>query len=182
MTRAKANQYLVISALGQDRPGIVHDLTQHVTEAGCNIDDSRMTVLGGEFAVLMLVEGNWNAVAKLEAQLPALEKKLDLTITGKRTTGQPENQSGGRPYSVEVIAIDHPGIINSLANFFSSRSINIQDLYTDSYRAAHTGSQMFSANMTVNIPAEVQIARVRDEFLDFCDSLNLDAVLEPVKG
>ncbi len=182
MTRTKANQYLVISALGQDRPGIVNDLTQHVAEVGCNIDDSRMTVLGGEFAVLMLVEGNWNAIAKLEAQLPSLEKRLNLTITGKRTTGHPAGQGDGRPYSVEVIALDHPGIVYSLAGFFSSRGINIQDLYTDSYRAAHTGSQMFSANLTVNIPAEIHIARLREEFLDFCDTLNLDAVLEPVKG
>jgi glycine cleavage system transcriptional repressor len=78
--------------------------------------------------------------------------------------------------------MDHPGIVYQLANFFSSRNINIQDLYTDSYRAAHSGAQMFSANITVSIPSTTQVARLREEFLDFCDALNLDAVLEPVKG
>jgi glycine cleavage system transcriptional repressor len=180
-TQPSQQQYLVISALGQDRPGIVNDLALHVTDAGCNIVDSRMTVLGGEFAIMMMVEGPWSAVAKLETQLPALQKKLGLTIISKRTE-EHEPRSGGRPYMVEVIAMDHPGIVYQLANFFSSRNINIQDLYTDSYRAAHSGAQMFSANITVNLPATTQVARLREEFLDFCDALNLDAVLEPVKG
>jgi glycine cleavage system transcriptional repressor len=63
-----------------------------------------------------------------------------------------------------------------------ARAINIQDLQTDSYRAAHTGTPMFAANITVNIPPDMHIARLREEFLDFCDDLNLDAVLEPMKG
>ena len=71
------NKYLVISALGKDRPGIVNLLSQAILEAGCNIQDSRMTVLGGEFALMLLVSGPWNAVGKLESQTKALEKKLD---------------------------------------------------------------------------------------------------------
>jgi len=174
-------EYLVISALGRDRPGIINDLAMAAVDAGCNIVDSRMTVLGGEFAVLMMVAGKWNAIAMLESQMPAVGKRLELTVISKRTE-EHEVLDGGRPYTVEVIALDHPGIVHQLAGFFSSRSINIQDLATDSYRAAHTGAQMFSANLTVNIPADVHISRLREEFLDFCDQLNLDAVLEPVKG
>ncbi|MGE0080679.1 MAG: glycine cleavage system protein R [Thiohalomonadaceae bacterium] len=180
MPKQSPPQYLVLSALGRDRAGIVNDLTEQVLECGGNIVDSRMTVLGGEFAVLMLVQGSWNAVAKLEHMLPGLEKKLDLTIIARRT----EEHKPGPPavaYSVDVVSIDHPGIIYQLAHFFSSRNINIQDLYTDSYRAAQTGTQMFSANITVAVPGSTHIGRLRDEFFEFCDALNLDAVLEPVK-
>ena len=63
-------QLLVISALGEDRPGIVDELSELILDAGCNIEDSRATVLGGEFAVMLLVSGRWNAVAKLETGLP----------------------------------------------------------------------------------------------------------------
>lgn len=181
MVNQTARQYLVISALGRDRPGIVNALTQPITDNGANIVDSRMTVLGGEFAVLMMVEGAWSAIAKLESLLPALQDRLDLTIIWRRTD-EGIRATGGLPYEVNVVSLDHPGIVNQLAGFFSARNINIQDLYTDSYRAAHTGTQMFSATIRVAIPGDVHIARLRDEFLDFCDSLNLDAVLEPVKG
>lgn len=174
-------QYLVISALGEDRPGIVRNLTRPITEAGGNILDSRMTILGGEFAILMMVEGSWDTIAKLETQLPALQEKLALTILTRRTAGQRE-QAASLPYTVNVVSLDHPGIVSHLAEFFSSRNINIQDLYTDSYRAAHTGTPMFTATLTVNIPGTTSIAGLREEFLDFCDSLNLDGILEPGKG
>ena len=181
MSNPTTMQYLVLSALGHDRPGIINQLAEAARDTGCNIVDSRMTVLGGEFALLMMVEGNWNGVAKLEQALPTLERRLELTIICRRT----EEQSGPAdllPYTVEVVTIDHPGIISQLAGFFAGRNINIRDLYTDSYRAAHTGTQMFSATMTVHIPKDIHIARLREEFLDLCDALNLDAVIEPQKG
>ena len=174
-------QYLVISALGKDRPGIINKLTAPFTEQGCNIIDTRMTVLGGEFAILMLVHGSWSALAKLEGQMETMQEKLGLTILCRRTEKRPD-ETQSMPYNVNVVALDHPGIVNQLAGFFSARNINIEDLYTDSYRAPHTGTPMFSANMTIGIPANQSIARLRDEFMDFCDGLNLDGVLEPLKN
>ena len=149
---------LIISALGKDRPGIVNDLSRAVLDHGCSILDSRMTVLGGEFAVIMMVSGNWSGVAKLEGALPGLEKRLNLTLTSRRTEPR-KSTSAAIPYSVEVVALDNPGIVHRLAGFFSSRGINIHDLYTGSYAAAHTGTPMFTLSMTVDVPANIHIAR-----------------------
>jgi len=172
---------LVISALGGDRPGIVNELSRNILDSGCNVEDSRMAVLGGEFAIMLLVSGNWNTVAKLEAQLPKLEQQLDMTITSRRTERR-QLQQALLPYDVDVVSMDHPGIVHDLARFFSERSINIEDLTTSSYSAAHTGTPMFAVHMTVGIPADQHIAALREEFLDHCDQLNLDAVIEPSKG
>jgi len=49
---------LVIAAVGEDRPGLADQLSKWILDSGCNIADSRMMVLGGEFAVLLLVSGN----------------------------------------------------------------------------------------------------------------------------
>ena len=175
------NNHLVISALGKDRPGIVNQLSKSIYELDCNITDSRMTVLGGEFAILLMVEGPWNLLAKLEDQVPELQDRLALTITTKRTE---ERSAEGNllPYGVDVVALDHPGIVYSLASFFSDKKINIEDMTTSSYAAAHTGTPMFSVRMSIGIPSDIHIAALRDEFMDFCDSMNLDAVLEPIKG
>ena len=81
---AKHN-HLVISALGKDRPGIIDELSKAIYDLDCNITDSRMTVLGGEFAILLLVDGQWNQLAKLEDQVPELEERLALTIITRRT-------------------------------------------------------------------------------------------------
>ena len=173
--------YLVISALGKDRPGIVDELSRTILDEGCNIADSRMTVLGGEFAIMLMVDGNWNTLTKLEDAVPELENKLGLTIIAKRT-GDKQSGDALLPYGVEVVAMDHPGIVHHLASFFSKRDINIEDLSTSSYAAAHTGTPMFSVQMTVGIPSTIHIATLRDEFMEFCDSMNLDAVLEPIKN
>ncbi len=173
--------YLVISALGEDHPGIVNNLSKAIAEHGCNIEDSRATVLGGEFAAMLLVEGKWNTLAKIENALPELQTQLGMTIIAKRT-GERSSARSLVPYGVEVVSMDHPGIVNSLANFFAEREINIEDLATSSYSAPHTGTPMFSVHMSVGIPADMHIAGLRDEFMDYCDSLNLDAVLEPLKA
>ncbi|MFO7857892.1 MAG: glycine cleavage system protein R [Ectothiorhodospiraceae bacterium] len=174
------DNYLVISALGPDRPGIIHRLAGMVAEAGCNILDSRMTVLGGEFAVIQMVSGRWDALARLESALNGLGDELGLTLQWRRTS---ERDAAGDllPYSVEVVAMDHPGIVHQIAQFFSSRSVNIRDLSTSRYAAAHTGTPMFAVNLLLEVPAATRVALLRDEFMDFCDQLNLDAVFEPVK-
>jgi len=139
-----------------------------------------MSILGGEFALIMLVSGAWNNIAKLEDNLPAMQEKLKLVINTKRT----EERNLTRkeiPYSVEVVSLDHPGIVHQITGFFSQREINIHDMYTTSHRAAHTGSPMFTLSMTVEIPAATHISSLRDQFMDFCDELNLDAIMEPVK-
>lgn len=173
--------YLVVSAIGSDRPGLVDQLTQPIQESNGNILDSRMTVLGGEFAILMLIQGGWDTIARLEEMLPALQESIALTITTKRTESKPADEPV-LPYMVSVVALDHPGIVNQLSGFFSKRQINIQSLETDSYHAAHTGTPMFSVNMNVQIPAGQSIVALRTEFFEFCDGLNLDAILEPLKG
>ena len=85
------------------------------------------------------------------------------------------------PYVVEVIAADRPGILHQLAEFFSRRGITIEQLHSSRYRAMQTGADMFSAQVTVGIPATTHIAALRDDFLEFCDGLNLDAIMDPMK-
>lgn len=172
--------YLVITASGEDRVGLVENFTSKVTETGCNIEESRMAVLGGQFAIIMLVSGPWNALSKLEGQLESVGGQLGLTVIHKRTRERERHQPL-IPYRVDVIALDHPGIVHSLASFFARRGINIEELQTNTYPAPHTGTPMFSVNMTVGIPADAHIPTLRGDFFDYCDSLNLDATFEPAR-
>ena len=83
------------------------------------------------------------------------------------------------PYRVDIVSMDHPGIVHDVADFFAQREINIEDMSTATYAAAHTGTPMFSMHVTIAVDAESPIAELRNEFQEFCDDLNLDASMEP---
>ena len=174
-------QLMVISAIGGDRTGVVHDLTRVILDCGGSLKESRMTALGAEFAMLLLVSGNWHAISRMEQELVRFGESNALTIQLRRT----EIKQLARellPYAIDVVCIDQPGIVHNLAGFFAERNIEIGEVTTRSYPAAHTGTPMFSVQMFVNIPASLHISRLREEFMDFCDQLNLDAIMEPVKN
>ena len=175
------SEYLVISAVGEDRPGIVDKLSKAIFSAGCSIFDSRMTVLGGDFAIILLVSGGTNDITQLERTLPGMQDTLALTISVKRTSTR-TSRSDTVAYSVRAVSIDHPGIVYKLAGFFSARNINIEDLTTSRYAAAHTGTPMFSIEMVINIPADVRISGLREDLTEFCDDLNIDVNIAPEKG
>jgi glycine cleavage system transcriptional repressor len=174
-------QFIVISALGSDRTGLVYDLTRVVLDCSGNIVDSRMSAFGNEFAMLLLVSGNWHTLAKLETELKKLSDSSGITVSLRRTEQRPARKDVVT-YSVDVVCLDQPGIVHNLAGFFSSRGIDIAELSTRSYAAAHTGAPMFSVQMLVHVPAKIHIAALREEFMDLCDQMNLDAILEPVKS
>ena len=183
MTHNNNEQQLVISAIGTDRPGIVNEISQIITHNQGNIDDSRMTVLGGEFAIILLISANTEALKSIEEILQQQASTLDLLITTKQTSNDgslsqsvvADNRS---PYLVEVLAIDNPGIVYQLADFFSKQDINIQSMQTSRYSAPHTGTQMFAIDMIIAIPQSIMINELRDDFLDLCEEMNLDASIE----
>ena len=175
------SQLIVISAVGTDRTGVVQDLTKVILACGGNIEESRMTTLGSEFAMLLLVSGNWHTLSRLENGLEKLSDDGNLTFSIRKTDERPPK--GDRmPYAVDVVALDQQGIVFNLANFFASRDIEIADVATRSYAAAHTGAPMFAVQMAVNVPSSVHVAQLREEFHELCDRLNLDAILDPVKA
>ena len=178
---SKATQLVVLSAVGIDRAGIVNDLSKVILDCGGNIEESRMTALGSEFAMLLLVSGNWAAIGKLEIALAKLAQDKPLSINIRKTDVRSINEDS-MPYGIDIVSLDQPGIVFRLANFFAARDIEIADLSTRKYAAAHTGSPMFAIQMSINVPASVSISHLRDEFHELCDQLNLDAILDPVKS
>ena len=172
MTRA------VVATIGEDRPGIVNAIAEIVADLNLSIEDSRMTVLGGEFAVLMSVAGGTLPLQRLETKLGKLAKEMDLAFLFRRTDER-TNVEGRVPYTVSVTAMDHPGIVHQVADFFSSQDINIYNLDTVTERAPHTGTPIFSLVMEVEVPPETRIVELRDSFFYFCDDHDLDGELRP---
>jgi glycine cleavage system transcriptional repressor len=172
--------YLLISAFATHPDSPLLSISRRITDAGCNLVDARLNTVGRDVSVLALAMGPWDAVAKLESALGRIEREEGGRLVFFRTGAKPL-QSNLLPYIVEVVAADKPGILFQLADFFDRQGITIENLHSSRYRAMQTGADMFSAQITVGIPSSMHIAALRDDFLEFCDHLNLDAIMDPMK-
>ncbi|MCC5874060.1 MAG: glycine cleavage system protein R [Gammaproteobacteria bacterium] len=170
---------LVITCVGPDRAGLVGDLTGVIASAGGNILDSRMALLGGEFAIIMLVDVAADGHQPLQASLENHAATAGLVIT-LRDTSRTAAAAPGRSYRVRADTMDHPGIVQQVAAFFASHQCNIAELETSTWAAPHTGTTMFTLDMQVTVPATLASHVLREAFEQFCLDTDLDASLEPV--
>jgi glycine cleavage system transcriptional repressor len=170
--------YAVLTALGKDRVGIVNDITAVLEKAGCNITDSRMAILGGEFAVIMLVEGSAAALGKLSADAPALSAKLALAVSVSATT-PPSPDAEGRPYLIESYSLDAPGIVHAVSAVLHGFGVNILDLDTETAAAPWSGAPMFRMRARIMVPAKVQISELRKTLAALEQERDLDIAIKP---
>ncbi len=174
---------LVITVLGNNQPDLIIELTHAIKEAKCTVVESRMTELGQQFAGHLMVEGNWNHIARLENALEAMATRFQLKIHMMRAeeTESERAEEPGLPYAIDIFATDQINNIHDLSEFLGNRGVSILDISSSRYPAPFTTTPLFLAHMIVRIPAGMRLVSLRDEFLDFCDQMNLDAILEPVK-
>jgi len=177
---APSENHLLINAYTTHPESPLLSVTRRIADSGCNLVDARLATVGRDVSVTALATGSWDSVAKLEAMLTRLEREEGLKLVWYRTEAK-QAQSNLLPYIVEVIAADKPGILFQLADFFDRQGITIETLQSTRYRAMQTGAEMFSAQVTIGVPANMHIAALRDDFLEFCDHLNLDAIMDPMK-
>ncbi len=165
----------VISTIGQDRPGLVSELTEIIASNEANVEDSRMTVLGGEFAVLMSVSADEAVLDNLERELAEHAERQGLAHLFRKTR---ERASGGRVRQrVTVSAMDHPGIVSQVAGFFGNQGVNIVNLDTATEPAAHTGTPIFNLTIDVELPESLSVSELATAFDAFCGKADLDGEL-----
>ncbi len=172
--------FLAITTLIDNSNEVIMRLLKMIKSSGCNITESRFDILGEKLAVMLFLCGSWNEIAKMEDSLKKLERSLRTTILHERTTS-PELEGKAMPYAIDVVGIDQAGVILDITEFITGSNLSITELSSNMYIASTTGAKMFSLHMTVSIPLDTSIAAMRSDFIEFCDRLNLDAIMEPVK-
>ncbi len=178
--RTGSDNQLLIQTLTPSARTPLRSLAKRLADAGCNLADARVTSIGTDTSLTLLATGTWDAVAKLESALAKLGREEDLHLVHYRTDGRAPT-TRHLPYLIEVISADRPGILTKIIDFFDRHDIAIDQMSSMRYQALQTGAPMFQAQITVGIPADTHIAALRDDFLEFCDGLNLDAIMDPVK-
>lgn len=171
-------QFLVLSAMGRNPMELTNVLCRASHDSRCSVVTSRLTRHGEYSALVLQISGNWDALARFEGLLPGLAKRHDLHVDVVRSSTL-DSRPQALPYVAYVSSVYRSDIINELCQFFIDNNVELENLTCDTYQAPQTGGMMLNATFTVTLPAGVQISWLRDQFLDFADALNLDALIEP---
>lgn len=171
--------HLVITALGIDRPGIVNTITRHVSSCGCNIEDSRLAMLGDEFSFIMLLSGSWNAITLIESTLPLKGAELELLIVMKRTNARARPPMPDTVW-VQVEVADSPHIIERFTDLFDSYQMNIAELVSRTQTAQENQPPLLYIQITAHSPASRDASFIEQAFNQLCTELQAQGTISVV--
>ena len=123
--------HFALSAVGADRPGIVAAVTGALVDSGCNLEDSSMSILRGQFAMMLVVAGPEGLdAATLERALAGPAADLDLVVHVRAVDEAVPPAPPGEPWSVAVYGADRPGIVHRFTSLLAGEGVNVVDLTT----------------------------------------------------
>ncbi|MCG7530792.1 glycine cleavage system transcriptional repressor [Psychrobium sp. MM17-31] len=160
------DNFLVVTAMGTDRPGIVNELTKIVTQTNCNIVDSRLAVFGNEFTLILLLSGDWNAITRFETDLSVRSAQLELITLMKRTSEHKLVNYEGQ-VSVKLDGKDAPGCIGQFTEYLATEGIDLCSFRTK----AKSGYQRIE--MLINLTHNTNYEKLQQHFDELAEQLSL---------
>lgn len=174
-------RWFILSAIGRDRPGLVAELSQLVYDGGANLEDSRMTILGSDFAVILLCSSSESDIAdRITVGAKRLERDHGLTIRVHSLDGPrpPVPAPGARLYRVDAAGEDRAGIVAGICRVLADRGVNIAELTTRS-RPGPGGSPHYEMTIRAEVPDSLDTRDLRQALEDEADRLVIDVAIMP---
>jgi len=173
--------HLILTAVGPDQIGLVEKISQFIVEHGCNIEDSKMAVFCGEFAVIILITGESGKLIRVANAYHDLEVQTGLTISLK-TPSIRKPADLFLPYRLTVSCMDHPGIVHKLSQILSSHGVNIESMETKTYAAPVSGTPIFRLEALLSVPTKANVSSLRARFGEIQREENIDIELTATKN
>jgi len=174
--------WYILSAIGRDRPGIVADLSQLIYDSGANLEDSRMTILGNEFAAILLCSGDSDELErKLTDGARRLEWENRLTVFLRPLEGEPRPPvpaPGTKPFVIATEGEDRAGIVARICRTLADRSVNIADLRSEALPSP-SGSAVYRMTILAEVPEQVSEPELASALEEAGAEIGVDVTLEP---
>ena len=170
---------LVLTIIGDDKPGIVEQLSDRILATGANWEESRMARLGGKFAGLLRVTVDRARADALAAELTRPQAG-ELTIVVEQSG---EQRAGSyRTVRLELLGHDRPGIVRDISRALAHHHVNIEELETDVTSAPMSGEALFRARVELGVPATVTTEMLRERLEAIAGELMVELMLEDSNG
>ncbi|MEJ2155518.1 MAG: ACT domain-containing protein [Desulfobacteraceae bacterium] len=174
----------LLTAFSKDRPGIVADIAQIIYENGCNLEDSAMANLAGEFAMIFLFSplssgGEADLESILATECRRLEREKGITAFIRQVTPTPSTPAPDiDTKAIHVEGSDHAGIVYKVSRFLADNQINIRTLNSKVTSSPESGAAVYSMMLVVDIPVKIPMDIVEKGLSDVGDQLHVDITIE----
>ncbi len=173
--------WFALSAIGPDRPGIVADLAELIFECDCNLEDSSMTILGNEFAVLLLLTGEGPEIERrLSSACKRLEWEKRITVFFRPLDREPLSYAAAehaRPYQVQAVGVDKAGLVAKVARCLADHRASITHMSTQSRPEPLSGTPMYNMNIRLAVPETADLAVLQSDLDAVAASLHIELTL-----
>jgi glycine cleavage system regulatory protein len=167
---------LVLTVIGQDRPGLVEAISQSVASHKGSWQESRMARLSGQFAGILRVSVSERRADALSAALTSLETH-GLQVAVARSDAEPD-AADARQLRLELLGSDRPGIIRDISEALADRAINFDELRTEVVSAPMSGELLFRASAELRIPWDLELEELRKKLEAIANELMVDIDLD----
>ena len=167
---------LAVTAVGADRPGIVAAVAEVLHDIGGNVEDSAMTILGGHFAIVLLVASPVDGDRLHEALVPVADD-LGLTVSVSEARGQRDDVEA--THLLSVYGADKPGILAGITRALAAEGANITDLETRVLDPQSEPVYAMVVELVVGEGGEAGLAAAVDEA---CEALGVDHTLRTIEA
>ena len=173
-----------LTAFSKDRPGIVADIAQVIYENGCNLEDSAMANLAGEFAMIFLfsplsIENETRLEEILSTECRRLEREKGITAFIRPVTPlQATPTKDTYTKTIHVEGLDQAGIVYKVSRFLADNHINIRTLNSEVKSSPESGAAIYSMMLTVEIPTKIPMDILEKGLNRVGDQLQVDITIE----
>lgn len=169
-----------LTAIGRDRPGIVAAVTKALFEHDCNIEDSSMTILEDEFAIILIMSMHEGKdTHSLLKDLKSVEKSMGLTIRLNEIPGRTEARPPSSNYIITLHGADKAGIVYRCAEALSKYGVNVTDLET---KIIGDDRKVYMMVMEVWSPAVADIKGLEKDLMALGESLGVTIKIKPIEA
>jgi glycine cleavage system transcriptional repressor len=173
----------IVTVVGKDRPGIVAGVAKVLYGLGCNLEDSAMTRLEGEFAIMLIFSSPAKVTdAALRKAFQPSARRLHLVVhlkpLSKLEATAPRKQ--GRSYLISVYGADRPGIVFRISEALARAGINITDVHT--HRSAAGGPSLYLMLLEVEAPARLSAEALEQRLKKLGKTLGVEVSLRSTEA
>jgi glycine cleavage system regulatory protein len=166
--------YLVLTVIGDDKPGLVEMLADTIARHSGNWLESNMSHLAGKFAGILRVSVADAHADALIQDLQKLSSALKLVVEKVRLSEAPARQ---RSLRLTLVGNDRPGIIKEISRALALQHVNVEELATQCTTAPMSGESLFNAQAELKVPADLDVHALQRQLEQLADDLIVEISL-----